>query len=567
MKRFCIFASKIKHMRIRTTLTALVWLVTMLFAQAGDIVRLQVERLPDLNVPRAGHQLFYVNGELTVAGGHTDGFVPTPTAEYYKDGKWHLLQTTYTHDFGLSVVLKSGRVLLAGGCEQPTGIGQTYTAELYDPKTHTFRGFGNMSRKRVWASALEIDSGKVMIAGNWYHDDGIELFEEEKSESGDHQLKQSFTYIKDVSAQLTRPYIFRMADHDALVFGSIDTKGDTLHVAYAERLKGAPVHIPLFETWHPLAANAHNNETSFIGNEANNDFTYLLAVQDSTGQVAIARANGTDISLLPTASPVPMFCEGDTIEYVSHVVVDRQAGKAYLFGISSKYHTATEYVRLYLLSLDYASDDKASTLYYADSLDVSPDCTPLLTPEGNLLFAGGLRSASNYTPSASVFLLRLGREPERASAGMTWWLWGIILFVVLLALALMVYRRLHRPKPTETESNGKDFSYRELMERIDGVMERQRLYLNSDLNLAYLANELGLNRNYVSDCINTQTGGSFTQYVTNYRIDHAKRLLRENPDMKISDLWMSCGFTNEASFFRTFKSVTGMTPREWALQL
>ena len=71
------------------------------------------------------------------------------------------------------------------------------------------------------------------------------------------------------------------------------------------------------------------------------------------------------------------------------------------------------------------------------------------------------------------------------------------------------------------------------MERIDGVMERQRLYLNSDLNLAYLANELGLNRNYVSDCINTQTGGSFTQYVTNYRIDHAKRLLRENPDMKI----------------------------------
>ena len=91
MKRFCIFASKIKHMRIRTTLTALVWLVTMLFAQASDIVRLQVERLPDLNVPRAGHQLFYVNGELTVAGGHTDGFVPTPTAEYYKDGKWHLL--------------------------------------------------------------------------------------------------------------------------------------------------------------------------------------------------------------------------------------------------------------------------------------------------------------------------------------------------------------------------------------------------------------------------------------------------------------------------------------------
>jgi hypothetical protein len=49
---------------------------------------MKVERLPDLNIPRAGHQLFYVGGEVTVAGGHTNGFVPTPTAEYLKDGEW-----------------------------------------------------------------------------------------------------------------------------------------------------------------------------------------------------------------------------------------------------------------------------------------------------------------------------------------------------------------------------------------------------------------------------------------------------------------------------------------------
>ena len=51
------------------------------------IVKLQLERLPDLNTPRAGHAVFCVNGELTVAGGHTNGFVPTPTAEYFKDGR------------------------------------------------------------------------------------------------------------------------------------------------------------------------------------------------------------------------------------------------------------------------------------------------------------------------------------------------------------------------------------------------------------------------------------------------------------------------------------------------
>lgn len=556
-------------MHYKTTLIALICLLTMLPAQAGDVVKLQADRLPDLNIPRAGHQLFYANGELTVAGGHTDGFVPTQTAEYFKDGKWHMLQMTYPHDFGLSVVLRSGKVLLAGGCEQPLGIGQTYTAELYDPQTHTFRGFGNMQHKRTWASALELDSGKVVIAGNWYHTDGIEVFNEAMSENGDHLLKQSFTFIKDVKVQRAHPYIFRMADNDALIFGNINTKGDTIYTTYADRLKGDSVKIPLFETWHPLVTGVHDNEAGFIGDAAKANYTYLLAVKDSTGQVAIARVNGTDFSILPTPSPIPMFCKGDTIEYGSNFIVDHQAGKAYLLGFSSSFHTAIEGVRLYVLSIDYLSDKKPILLYYADSLDVIPDYTPLLTPEGNLLIAGGMKGSSNFTPSAAVYLLRLGSKPEAASSGMAWWIWMVIVLLALLALALVYYVRQRRQKPVamETGSNGKDFSYQELMERINSMMEQQRLYLNSDLNLAYLANELGLNRNYVSDCINSQTGGSFTQYVTNYRIEHAKNLLRNKPDMKISDVWMYCGFTNEASFFRTFKSVTGMTPKEWTSQL
>ena len=53
------------------------------------MIQIEIERLPDLNIPRAGHELFYVNGELVVAGGHTNGFVPTPTAEYNRNGKWN----------------------------------------------------------------------------------------------------------------------------------------------------------------------------------------------------------------------------------------------------------------------------------------------------------------------------------------------------------------------------------------------------------------------------------------------------------------------------------------------
>ena len=58
-----------------------------------------VERLPDLNVPRSAHVAACVGGELTVIGGHTTGFVPTATAEYYRDGAWHLAETIFPHDF------------------------------------------------------------------------------------------------------------------------------------------------------------------------------------------------------------------------------------------------------------------------------------------------------------------------------------------------------------------------------------------------------------------------------------------------------------------------------------
>ena len=130
--------------------------------------KISTERLPDLNIPRSGHNVCYVNGELTIFGGHTSGFIPTPTAEYYKDGKWHLLQTVYNHDGGFSVILKSGKVLIGGGFEKHLGIGQTFVVEKYDPIYHTFDGFGCLVQKRVSARAIEMAGGQVIISGNWY---------------------------------------------------------------------------------------------------------------------------------------------------------------------------------------------------------------------------------------------------------------------------------------------------------------------------------------------------------------------------------------------------------------
>ena len=541
--------------------------------QTCPIVQIETERLPNLSIPRAGHAMFYANGELTVAGGHTNGFVPTPTAEYYKDGKWHTMQMTYTHDFGLSVVLKSGKVLLAGGCEREAGIGQTINAEIYDPQTHTFRGFGNLQRGRVMASATELDSGQVIIAGNWYAQDGIEMFHEHQSDKGDNYFKRSFTYIKNVTVQRTNPYIFRMADGNALILGSNGIKGEILHNAFADRLKGDTLHIPLFESWRPMYISTHNDAVSFIGNESKGDFTYLMPVQDSTSQVAIARVSNTDITLLPTAYPIPKECLGDTIEYVSNVIVDRQAHRAYLLGISSNIHTASESHHLYVLCIDYdqtsANGGAPITLCYTQPLQVVPDCMPLVTPEGNLIIAGGLIGSSNYTPSNDVWLLRVGGESEMAASGIASWVWILLVVVVLAIAAMLVYQhRSHGNKLCDTIQR-QDYEAApvmpdsELINRICRLMEEQKLFLNSDLKLGDVATILATNRNALSSCINTQCNCSFTHFVNTYRINHAKELMRSQPDIKISEVWTASGFTTESNFFRTFKAITGMTPSDW----
>ena len=79
------------------------------------VVEMAAVRLPDLNIPRADHSLFYIHGEPTVIGGHTSGFVPTATAEYYRNGKWHLMSTVYSHDNAFFLPLRSGQVLSGGG--------------------------------------------------------------------------------------------------------------------------------------------------------------------------------------------------------------------------------------------------------------------------------------------------------------------------------------------------------------------------------------------------------------------------------------------------------------------
>ena len=474
----------------------------------------------------------------------------------------------------MAIKLKSGKMLLAGGAAENIGVGQTFTAELYDPVTHSFDGFGSMDVKRTKASALELDSGRVVISGNWYHNDGIELFDGQKK----------FSYIKDVSAHRAYPFIFRIANDDAMILGSLGSKGDSLYCPVADRLKGDTLHLPLLETWMPITLDGHSNSEAFIGDEGKGVYAYLMAVENKDGQVAVARVQSMVVAdslspimtLLPTVCPVPMQSHGEQIEYISSLIVDKQSEKAYMVGLPKSFHQYPERAkRLYVLCVDYAQRPKAGmTLYYTDPIpDVTP-CYPVLDDDGNLLLTGGTLHGSNFTPCGAVWLLRVGRKPAALHTGSSHWPMALLILVALLLAGACAYlfiykkRRESKEQPLDTVQDhaSPDSASAMLMQRINQVMEEQKLYRNSELKLQDLAAVLGTNRRFVSDCINSQMGCTFSQYVNIYRINYAKHVLRQRPDKKIADVYIESGFANEISFYRTFKSVTGMTPKEWLNQ-
>ncbi len=58
------------------------------------------------------------------------------------------------------------------------------------------------------------------------------------------------------------------------------------------------------------------------------------------------------------------------------------------------------------------------------------------------------------------------------------------------------------------------------------------------------------------------TGKTFTQFVNEFRIVHATKLLTENPT-SISDICFESGFNNFSHFNKLFKKITGKSPLKY----
>ena len=113
----------------------------------------------------------------------------------------------------------------------------------------------------------------------------------------------------------------------------------------------------------------------------------------------------------------------------------------------------------------------------------------------------------------------------------------------------------------EEEKPQENSAYRKAL---DEWMQKEKPYLNPDFKLMDLQNVLPMNRTYLSQFIHAEYDCSFYQFVNRYRIEEAKQLKMQHPDMKLSDRSARCGYSSPSVFSRTFTAITGVTPSEWS---
>ena len=101
-----------------------------------------------------------------------------------------------------------------------------------------------------------------------------------------------------------------------------------------------------------------------------------------------------------------------------------------------------------------------------------------------------------------------------------------------------------------------------LLEDLDRLLVKDRLYADPELNLQRLARKAGVPARAVSRAINTHKGQNISQWVNSARIDAACALLSNN-DITITEAMLAAGFTTKSNFNREFRRIMGCSPSEW----
>ena len=154
---------------------------------------------------------------------------------------------------------------------------------------------------------------------------------------------------------------------------------------------------------------------------------------------------------------------------------------------------------------------------------------------------------------------------------------------IALAISLLVYKKQQRSnkrkfdelvqkltlKKSDTSTTEATNKFQISDEKVSKILdklekfEKANSFLNQTTNLTSVAKKLNTNTSYLSQIINTHKGVTFTNYITQLRIEYALNELKNDKVLRsysIKAIAKELGFKSEGAFSRAFKKQTGIYP-------
>lgn len=102
------------------------------------------------------------------------------------------------------------------------------------------------------------------------------------------------------------------------------------------------------------------------------------------------------------------------------------------------------------------------------------------------------------------------------------------------------------------------------LNKLNEYIATDKPFINPDLSLKQLAEDLNINHRFLSQIINEYFNQNFFDYINRLRVEESKKMLCDpSCDKNVLQILLEVGFNSRSAYYTAFKRATGLTPTEY----
>lgn len=236
------------------------------------------------------------------------------------------------------------------------------------------------------------------------------------------------------------------------------------------------------------------------------------------------------------------FIDGDSSYIVENTIYDAKPGDLFITRPkevhSLAFRSQKQYIRTFFqISPDYLDESQSNLLDFINNAPLG---------QGNRITAESMRGIQTANILNKIEHYVLNRIPESD------------LMIKTYVIQLLVQLKYAAANETDTLSASFESSKPE-NSRIQEILDYIEKHITDTISLDELAEKFYINKYYLCHTFKSETGVTIKEFVNTRRISRAKDLIMGGANM--TDLCYKCGFGDYSSFYKTFKKMTGKSPK------